>query len=105
MRTNLDNLKTLYNTAAGEIPKNRKALEYYWPVIFTLDHLAYLLDSCSEQQNRPIFSDETLSQLLYACESMANAADRKISPAVKTVPEIPGYSRIQQELITLQKAL
>ncbi|MBB6444017.1 FUSC family protein [Bacillus benzoevorans] len=105
MRTNLNNLKTLYDTAAGEIPKNRKALEYYWAVIFTLDHLAYLLDSCSEQKSRPILSDESLAQLLYSCESMANAADRKISPAVKTVPEIPGWPGIQQELKTLQKSL
>lgn len=105
MRTNLNNLKTLYDTAAGEIPKNPKALEYYWPVIFNLDHVAYLLDSCSEQQSRPVLSDETLAQLLYTCESMANAADRKISPDVKLVPEIPGWPRIQHELITLQKSL
>ncbi|MBM7651186.1 FUSC family protein [Neobacillus cucumis] len=105
MRTNLNNLKTLYNTAAGEIPVNQKALEYYWPVIFSLEHLGYLLDNCSKNEYRPIFSDETLSQLLYVCETMAIAANRKQSPTIKNVPEMEGLSSIQNEIITLQKSL
>ncbi|RDU37294.1 FUSC family protein [Neobacillus piezotolerans] len=105
MRTNLSNLKTLYDTAAGEIPVDRKALEYYWPVIFSIDHLAYLLENCSKTGHRPILSDQTLSQLLYVCETMANAADRKLSPSIKNVPEIEGFPSIRNELMTLQKSL
>ncbi len=105
MLTNLNNLKTLFNTAAGEIPKNRKALEHYWPIIVTLDHLAYLLENCSNQEKRPILSDETLAQLLFVLETMANSAERMTSPTAKAVPEIPGYPTIQNEILTLQKAL
>ncbi|WP_409272821.1 FUSC family protein [Neobacillus sp. SCS-31] len=105
MRTNLNNLKTLYDTAAGEIPVDKKALEYYWPVIFSIDHLGYLLENCSKTEQRPILSDQTLSQLLYVCETMANAADRKLSPSIKNVPEIEGFPSIRNELIHLQKSL
>jgi uncharacterized membrane protein YccC len=84
MRTNVNNLKTLYDTAAGEIPVNKKALEYYWPVLFSIEHLGYLLENCSKNENRPILSDTTLSQLLYVCETMANAANRNQSPKIKT---------------------
>ncbi|MDQ0970551.1 putative membrane protein YccC [Neobacillus niacini] len=105
MRTNLNNLKTLYDTAAGEIPINKKALEYYWPVIFSIEHLGYLLENCSKSEYRPILSHNKLSQLLYVCETMANAANRKLSPSIKDVPEIDGYPSIQIEIITLQKSL
>ena len=105
MRTNLNNLKTLYNTATGEIPVNQKAVDYYWPVIFSIEQLGYLLENCSKNANRPILSDETLAQLLYVCETMANAADRKQSPSIKNVPEIEKFPSIQNEIIALQKSL
>jgi uncharacterized membrane protein YccC len=105
MRTNVNNLKTLYDTASGEIPVNKKALEYYWPVIFSIEHLGYLLENCSKNEYRPILPDKILSQLLYVCETMANAANRKLSPSIKNVPEIEEFPSIQNEIITLQKSL
>jgi uncharacterized membrane protein YccC len=105
MRTNVNNLKTLYDTASGEIPVNKKALEYYWPVIFSIEHLGYLLENCSKNEYRPILPDKILSQLLYVCETMAIAANRKLSPSIKNVPEIEKFPSIQNEIITLQKSL
>ena len=57
MRINIMNLKTLYNTASGEIPVNREALDYYWPVIFSIEHLGFLLEDCSKMEKRPRLSD------------------------------------------------
>lgn len=105
MRINLMNLKTLYNTASGEIPVNRESLKYYWSIIFSIEHLAYLLEDCSKMERRPILSDKALSQLLYACETMANAANRKRPSSKKVIPEIEGFQSIQNELVNLQKAL
>ena len=51
MRTNLNNLKTLHDTAAGEIPVNKQALEYYWPVIFSIEQLGYLLENAQKLDN------------------------------------------------------
>ncbi|MDR7079259.1 putative membrane protein YccC [Neobacillus niacini] len=105
MRINIMNLKTMYNTASGEIPVNREALDYYWTVIFSIEHLGFLLEDCSKMEKRPILSDTTLSQLLYACEMMANAANQKCSPSIKNIPDIEGLPSVQRELIHLQKAL
>ena len=105
MRTNLSNLQTLYNTASGEIPANRKALDYYWPVLFSTEHLGYLLENCSKESNRPILSDEKLAQILFAFETMANAATRNVSPKQRVIPEIEGYPSIQKEIQFLQKEL
>lgn len=105
MRTNLINLKTLHDTAAGELPVNQRALEYYWPVIFSIEQLGYLLENASKTTRRPILSNDTLAQLLYVCETMANATNRKQSPSIKNVPQIEEFPSIQNEIITLQKFL
>lgn len=105
MRINIMNLKTLYNTASGEIPVNREALDYYWTVIFSIEHLGFLLEDCSKMEKRPILSDTTLSQLLYACEMMANAPNQVRPQSIKNIPEIEGFPSIQRELSNLQKAL
>jgi len=105
MQTNLVNLTTLYSTATGEVPINKKAVEYYWPVIFSIGQLGYLLENCSKDFNRPILSDVHLAQLLFVFENMANATDRKRAPTLKNVPDIEGYPSLQKEVIDLQKAL
>ena len=53
----------------------------------------------------PILSEETLAQLLYVCETMAYAADRKQSLSIKNVPEIEKFPSIQNEIMALQKSL
>ncbi|MEH7379201.1 FUSC family protein [Bacillus sp. JJ1533] len=105
MRTNLSNLQTLYTTASGEIPANRKALDYYWPILFSIRQLGYLLESCSKESDRPKLSDEKLAQILFAFETMANAAARNVTPKQIGIPEIEGYPSIHKEIQFLQKEL
>ncbi|MFD1781721.1 FUSC family protein [Fredinandcohnia salidurans] len=105
MRTNLSNLQTLYNTASGEIPANRKALDYYWPVLFSTKQLGFLLENCSKDSDRSNLSDEKSAQILFAFETMANAAARHVSPKQVVIPEIEGYPSIHKEIQFLQKEL
>ncbi|AXI08310.1 FUSC family protein [Oceanobacillus zhaokaii] len=105
MRINLTNLKTLYNTASGEIPIQRETLDYYWNIVFSIEHLAYLLEESSKMERRPILSDKVLAQLLYACEMMANPAGLKRPSSKKIIPKIEGYPSINKELEDLQKAI
>lgn len=105
MRTNIVNLETLYQTASGELPVDRKALDYYWPIIFSITQLGYLLEDCAKTKNRPFLSDKVLSQLLYACETMANATNFRQSPRIKNIPKIEEFPSIQKQIIILQKTL
>lgn len=103
MRTNLNNLQTLYHTASGEIPRDQEALDYYWPIIYATRHLGYLLELVAKQSNRPILSDEKLAQFLFVFESMALAATRKGTPNPKDIPEISGYPSLQKAIRDLLK--
>ena len=105
MQTNLTNLKTIYSTALGEIPINKQAVDYYWPVIFCIEQLSYLLEACPKSSKCPVLSDENLAQLLLVFESMATATNRFQLPAKKYIPKIEGFSSIEKEITHLQNAL
>ena len=105
MQTNITNLKLVYETAIGEIPTNKVALEMIWPVVFSIVQVGYLLESCLKSSNCPILSDKTLSQLLLVFETMAKSAEQKGVIPMKLVPEIRGFTKLQKEITDLQDAL
>ncbi|MGG4494664.1 FUSC family protein [Brevibacillus reuszeri] len=105
MQTNITNLKLVYETAIGEIPRNKVALEMMWPVIFSIVQIGYLLEACLKATNCPILSDETLSQLLLVFETMAKSAEQNGVIPMKLVPEIQGFSKLQKEIADLQDTL
>ncbi|WP_018392984.1 FUSC family protein [Bacillus sp. 37MA] len=105
MQTNLTNLKTVYNTASGELFSNKTVLDSLWPVIFSIEQMGYLLDSSLKYDKRPVLSDESLAQLLYTFETMAMAAEQNQPHTEKNTPDIQGFSKIKKEIIALQNAL
>ena len=105
MQTNLANLKTVYTTALGEIPVDRTALQFLWPVIFSIEQLGYLLNAGQMNPGRPVLPDEDLAQLLLVFENMAKATEQGRSPVRKVVPAIPDFPKIRSEIVALQEAL
>lgn len=105
MQTNLTNLKLVYATALGEIPRDKKRLELLWPALHSIEQLGYMLDSTSKYSNRPILSDEDLAKMLLVFETMAKSADQELALSKKTVPEILGFSKIHNEIKHLQNTL
>lgn len=104
MRTNLANLTALYDAAIGEIPQKRELIEYYWPIIYSMEKLAFLLERAIETPNRPQLPKNELASLLYLFETLANSAKFAEIEDLKEIPEIPGFHSIGREIDTLQKA-
>jgi uncharacterized membrane protein YccC len=105
MRTDLNNLRTVYITALGEISNNKTELEYLAPAIFSMEQLGYLLESISKKSTRPVLTDEILAHYLLVFETMANSVEPHDLITKKRVPEIEGYSKLQKEIISLKEAL
>ncbi|MDR7313882.1 hypothetical protein [Brevibacillus nitrificans] len=105
MQTNLSNLRIVYTTATGEIPSDKTKLEFLWPVIFSIEQIGYLLESCLKSAHCPILPDQTLSQLLLVFENMAKSAERQTSSAKKTIPPISGFPQLEREIREWQDAL
>ena len=104
MRTNLSNLTALYEAAIGEIPKRIELIEYYFPIIYAMEKLAFLLERAAEMPERPELSEENLASLLYLFETLANSANVAEIEEAKKIPEIPGFHSIEREINTLQCA-
>lgn len=104
MKTNLSNLTALYNAAIGEIPKNKALIEYYWPIIYSMDKLAFLLEHAADNPNRPQLSDNELAKLLYLFETLANSAQFDEDNPYIPIPALPNFYNIEREIDTLQKA-
>jgi uncharacterized membrane protein YccC len=105
MQTNLTNLLTVYNTALGELFSNKKRLQFFWPVIFSIEQIGHYLDSSLKYNKRPVLAEKDMAQLLYVFETMALAAEKNQLTSLKNVPEIEGFSNIRKEILDLQKAL
>ncbi|MEK9198581.1 FUSC family protein [Ureibacillus sp. FSL E2-3493] len=105
METNIGNLITVYDTAAGEIPKDKRAIEYYWPIVYSLEELGFLLDKYSKLNSRPTLDDQTMARYLLIFESLANASERKEHVIGKDIPEIKGYQSLLDTMENLQNSL
>jgi uncharacterized membrane protein YccC len=105
MQTNLTNLKLVYTTALGEIPRDKARLDRLFPAIRSIEQLGYLLDSSAKYKDRPILKDQDLSQMLLVFETMAKAAEQEVTFSKKDVPEIINFSKIQVEVQYLQDSL
>ncbi|SOC05211.1 uncharacterized membrane protein YccC [Ureibacillus xyleni] len=105
MNTNLTNLNMVFDAATGEIPKDKKALEYYWPIIHSLEEMAFLLEKSSRNKERQTLGDEKLAKILLVLEEMAHAADRKERAPLNAIPVLNGFLIIQDTLQQLRKNL
>ena len=105
MQTNLANLKIVYSTALGEIPRDNTKLNLLFPAIHSIEHLGYLLDSSARYKSRPVLSDSDLSKILLVFETLAKSAEQEQIFSKKEMPNIIGFSKIQAEVHHLQDAL
>lgn len=105
METNIRNLKMMFDTAGGEIPKNKQAIEYYWPIVYAIEELGYLLEECARLENIPTLDENKLAQYLLIFETMANAADRAKSVVYRPLPAIEGFQSIEDSISEVQKNL
>lgn len=105
MQTNLTNLKLVYTTALGEIPRDKTRLNRLFPAIRSIEQLGHLLDSSANYKDRPVLNDRDLSQMLLVFETLAKAAEQEITFSKKDVPEIINFSKIQIEVQYLQDSL
>ncbi|PQP86232.1 hypothetical protein CPT76_31600, partial [Paenibacillus sp. AR247] len=109
MRRHLSNLRTVYQTALGEIPRSEEELEKLLPVIWSLDQFGYVLNSYALSALRPVLPDPELGAVLLHLEKMAQSAEQRREteegPEGTDGLELPLVPDIGQELADLRHAL
>ncbi|WP_010677810.1 FUSC family protein [Bacillus timonensis] len=102
MRTNLNNLRTVYGAALGEIPNNIASLSLLSPVLFSMEQLGYFLEAGA--RNHTLTKGE-IGQFLYIFETIAQSVEQHHLLENFNIPEIPNHARIQEQIDTLLEAL
>ncbi|ALX48855.1 FUSC family protein [Lentibacillus amyloliquefaciens] len=105
MRTNLNNLRTVYETALGEIPSNVDSLSLLSPALFSMEQLDYFLDAAAQNGVRTTLTEDEAARFLYIFETMAQSIEREQLLKTFDIPTIPKHGRIRQEISTLQESL
>ena len=104
MVTNLTNLQIVYNTALGELFSNKKRLHAVWPVYFSIEQLGYYLDSSLKLTNVLFYLRKTKHNFSLS-RKFSDGVEKNQTTTVKNVPEIEGFQKIQNEILSLQKAI
>lgn len=105
MKIDFTNFKMAYTTALGESFSNEEMLETMWPVVFSLEHISYLLEQYCTTNVYLNLHDEDLAQLLLVFETMAMSIEQKQIVQPKQIPIIDEISKVCKEINTLQQAL
>lgn len=98
------NLKSTYISALGEFSKSRKKLEMLWPVIFSLEHMSYLLSQYYKNSEKLSLDENQLAELLFIYVRMANDIEQQREIKYKKINEIDKISDLCKELNRFQEA-
>ena len=102
LHTEIMNTKSMYQAALNEMDNKVKKVEYVYPIIFTVEQLAFTLERAYAQGKITTLSDHDLGLYLTTYENICkkvvfNADYEKID-----LPELKEYTSIRNELMKLQ---
>ena len=61
----------MYNSANGELFSNKEVVRYYYPSIFALEEISFMLERAMNNKNRITIDDEQMGEYLLAFENIA----------------------------------
>ncbi|MFD1361240.1 hypothetical protein [Lentibacillus salinarum] len=105
MRTNLNNLRTVYDTALGEIPNRVDALSLFSPAIIAMEQLGYFFNTAADSGVKTTLTKGETAPFIYFFEAMAQSIEQQQLLETFDIPNIPRHPQIRQEINALQETL
>lgn len=101
MHLAVENVKWAYQNAAGELNADRQTLAKYYPVIFQLEQLSYML-SRQTMNKKEMITQEEMGIYLTAFEDTAKYFEFKIRNSAVELPVLQDYHRLKNAIRNLQ---
>lgn len=98
----LNNMKQVYNSANGELFSNKMVIQYYYPSIYALEEISFMLTRALSNEERYHIDDETMGKYLLIFENIAKHFERGSHIKVQEIPELPQYMHIKTSLMSIQ---
>lgn len=98
----LSNMTQMYQTANGELFSNKTAVRNYYPSIYALEEISFMLNRAMNNPHRYKIDDKQMGEYLVAFEDIAKHFELKTPLNVKTLSNLPQYNYIQAALTNIQ---
>ncbi|MCH8659393.1 FUSC family protein [Staphylococcus lugdunensis] len=98
----MSNMIQVYQSASGEIFSNREVINYYYPSIYALEEINFMLMRAMADHQRYTISDTQLGEYLVTFENIAKHFDIQSQLTLNTLSDLPQYNYIKSALMKLQ---
>ncbi|MGF7193299.1 FUSC family protein [Staphylococcus pasteuri] len=99
----LNNMTQMYNAANGELFSNKKVIQYYYPSIFALEEISFMLSRALSDNHRSRIDDQLMGEYLTTFENIAKHFELQSHLEVKELTDLPQYNYIKSGLMKIQK--
>ncbi|MCY1037675.1 FUSC family protein [Staphylococcus nepalensis] len=98
----LNNMKQIYSSANGEVFSNKMVIQYYYPSIYALEEISFMLTRALSNEQRYHIDDETMGQYLLVFENIAKHFEIGSNINVEELTTLPQYMYIRTSLMSIQ---
>ncbi|MDW8552454.1 FUSC family protein [Staphylococcus nepalensis] len=98
----LNNMKQIYSSANGEVFSNKMVIQYYYPSIYALEEISFMLTRALSNEQRYHIDDETMGQYLLVFENIAKHFEIGSNINVEALTTLPQYMYIRTSLMSIQ---
>ncbi|WP_184290828.1 FUSC family protein [Nocardiopsis algeriensis] len=104
MRASLVNLRGVYDSAIGDVPR-ADATRPLWPVVVATQRTGYLALSALALERPDPVGTITLQRVDLAFRELISSMEERRTPRLGALPRLPSYPRINMELRALSSAM
>ncbi|MCE5090250.1 FUSC family protein [Staphylococcus devriesei] len=98
----MSNMTQVYNSASEELFSNKEVIRYYYPSIFALEEINFMLMRAMQNHQRQHISDEQMGEYLVIFENIAKHFELQSSLEINTLSDLPQYNYLKSVLMKLQ---
>lgn len=98
----MNNMTQVYNSANGELFSSKEAIRYYYPSIFALEEISFMLMRAMQDKQRQRISEKQMGEYLVTFENVAKHFELRGSLNEKELTDLPQYNYLKSALMKLQ---
>lgn len=98
----LNNMIQMYNAANGELFSNKSVIQYYYPSIFALEEISFMLSRALNDNNRTRIDAQQMGEYLATFENIAKHFELQSHLEVTNLTDLPQYNYIKSGLMKIQ---
>ncbi|MGV3129588.1 FUSC family protein [Staphylococcus simulans] len=100
----LSNMNSMYNNAHGELFADSTKISAYYPIIFALEEISFMLSRAQNNPNPQTIDDVVMGQYLIVFEDIAAHFEKHVPIYQGTgLPSLPQYVNIRTALLNIQQ--